>query len=193
VRIRRALPADAPAIATVHVRSWQAAYPGLVPQPYLDRLTPESRLASWWETLSADPVAGTGTLVLVDEPEGEGEVVGFAHFGRAGDDGGHQAVGQAVGEVMTIYLDPTVWGRSLGATLLEAATRELAAAGIETATLWVLETNSRARRFYERLGWRADGTTKLHDWKDFVATDVRYRLDLEATSPEDVNSRSGAS
>jgi hypothetical protein len=42
----------------------------------------------------------------------------------------------------------------------------------------VLETNARARRFYEGHGWRFDGTTKPHDWGTFVVTDVRYRVGL---------------
>jgi hypothetical protein len=45
--VRPARPGDAEAIATVHVRSWQAAYPGIVPQPVLDRLSIERRAASW--------------------------------------------------------------------------------------------------------------------------------------------------
>jgi hypothetical protein len=28
------------------------------------------------------------------------------------------------------------------------------------------------------MGWDPDGASKLHDWKAFVATDVRYRLEL---------------
>ena len=43
----RGLPHDAMAIADVHVRSWKSAYPGLIPQPYLDALRPEDRLARW--------------------------------------------------------------------------------------------------------------------------------------------------
>jgi len=52
-------------------------------------------------------------------------------------------------------------------------------AGYETATLWALDTNTRARRFYEIGGWKIDGATKLHDWGTFVCTDVRYVLDLK--------------
>ena len=54
----------------------------------------------------------------------------------------------------------------------------LRAGGYRTATLWVLATNARARQRYEHLGWTPDGATKLHDWGEFVATDVRYRRPL---------------
>ena len=54
--IRRAAVADAAAIATVQVRTWQVAYRGQLPQAYLDALTPEQResaLAERAEKMSA--------------------------------------------------------------------------------------------------------------------------------------------
>lgn len=171
--VRFAGPADAPAIANVHVRSWKAAYPGLVPQDFLDALTPEVRLGPWREILSTAPSARAATLVLVTESDDR--VLGFVSYGASRDEDAEEAV---VGEVQALYLDPTAWGRRSGADLLRAAVAELESGGFGVATLWVLETNARARRFYEKLGWRPDGTSKLHDWKAFVATDVRYRLQL---------------
>ncbi len=180
--IRDAVADDASEIATVHVRSWKVAYPGLIPQSYLDALTPQSRLGSWQERLSSVPDVGSGTLVLVVDHDAnahpqcsgdrEAEILGFTSYGPAEDDA-------AVGEIYTLYLDPSVWGGGWGERLLDAAISRLAAAGMSQASLWVLGTNERARRFYERLGWKPDGTTKLHDWKAFTATDVRYRFDLE--------------
>jgi len=41
--LRPAQPADAAAVARVHVRSWQVAYRGLLPDEYLDGLQPEDR------------------------------------------------------------------------------------------------------------------------------------------------------
>ena len=39
-------------IAEVHVRSWKGAYPGLIPQSYLDALRAEDRVGAWDETLA---------------------------------------------------------------------------------------------------------------------------------------------
>jgi hypothetical protein len=41
--------------------------------------------------------------------------------------------------------------------------------------LWVLETNTRARRFYESGGWRADGSSKTANSRGFPLVEVRYR------------------
>jgi len=173
VSIRWAVPADAAAIAEVHVRSWKAAYPGMIPQSYLDALKPETRFRTWETILASPETPGTGTLLLVDEDEER--VEGFASIGPNRDPDIEM---EGVGEVMALYLDPGSWGRGAGRTLLAAAVDEIASAGNSLATLWVLDTNEPARRFYEHLGWRADGTSKLHDWTAFVATDVRYRLEL---------------
>jgi hypothetical protein len=42
-------------------------------------------------------------------------------------------------------------------------------------TLWVLDTNERARRFYEARGWRADGTSKSDASRGSPVVEVRYR------------------
>ncbi len=45
--------------------------------------------------------------------------------------------------------------------LHDEALRTLAAGGSTSARLWVLEDNARARRFYERRGWRRDGSDRV--------------------------------
>jgi hypothetical protein len=45
--LRAARPADAPLVADVHVRAWQVAYRGLLPEEYLDRIRPEDRASRY--------------------------------------------------------------------------------------------------------------------------------------------------
>lgn len=171
--IRPAVLADALSIATVHVRSWQAAYPGLVPQDYLDSLSPEVRRPDWEDILARSCAPTRSTLVFTVEPDDD--IVGFVSYGPSGDDDDDPAT---VAEVQTLYVDPDAWGHGAGNQLLSAALVALAGAGFDQVTLWALHSNERARRFYERRGWRLDGVTKVHDWTAFVATDVRYRINL---------------
>jgi ribosomal protein S18 acetylase RimI-like enzyme len=175
--VRRATQADALAIATVHVRSWQAAYRGLLPQDYLDALEPQGRLGLWESALAATAWPSTGTLVLVDTsgPIESQAIGGFASISPTRDADDDPT---SVGELQTLYLDPGVWRRGVGSTLLQAAQEQLGRAGFHVASAWVLETNARARTFYERHHWHPDGATKLHDWGTFVVTDVRYRVPL---------------
>lgn len=171
--IRPAVLADALSIATVHVRSWQAAYPGLVPQDYLDSLSPEVRLPHWENILANATEPTRSTLVFTVEPDDD--IIGFVSYAPSADGDDDPA---KVAEVQTLYVDPGAWAQGAGDQLLSAALVALADAGFEQVTLWALHSNERARRFYERRGWKLDGVTKIHDWKAFVATDVRYRIDL---------------
>jgi len=172
MEVRPATGADALAIATVHVHSWQAAYRGLLPQSYLDGLHPLGRLDGWKDILDATRWPTTGTLVLVADT---GDVIGFAGLSPTRDDDQDQ---RSVGELQTLYLAPAAWRLGGGSMLLQAVQSHLRGAGFTVATAWVLETNARARTFYEHHHWRPDGTSKPHDWGTFVVTDVRYRVTL---------------
>jgi RimJ/RimL family protein N-acetyltransferase len=175
--VRPATIADALAIATIHVRAWQGAYRGLLPQAYLDDLDPDRRRAEWEASLAATLWPSRGTLVLCEDAAAGtgGGIVGFAGISPTRDTDEDPA---SVGELQTLYLDPRHWRRGGGTTLLTAARDHLATAGFTTATAWVLETNAKARAFYEHHHWRPDGASKLHDWGSFVVTDVRYRVPL---------------
>lgn len=189
MEIRRATGADASAIATVHVRSWQAAYRGLLPQSYLDDLDPQRQLPYWGAVLDATDWPRRGTFVLCagtdassvdaasarDNDPGAGPVVGFATISPSRDADRDPT---AVGELQTLYLHPDVWRGGGGSALLHAVQHEFGRARFHAASAWVLETNAGARRFYESRGWRPDGTTKPHDWGTFVVTDVRYQVRL---------------
>jgi ribosomal protein S18 acetylase RimI-like enzyme len=185
VRIRRAGPKDASSIADVYVRSWKGAYPGLIPQSYLDALSAQECVGAWDETLATSTWPRRGVIVLLGpvEPDTghEGPITGFVSFGPTRDeDHGTGPDAGTVGEIVTFYLDPTAFGSGGADLLMSAALVALRAADFTTAMLWVLGTNTRARRFYERRGWRPDGTTKVHDWGAFVATDERYVIDVTA-------------
>ncbi|MER7501107.1 GNAT family N-acetyltransferase [Nonomuraea pusilla] len=171
MRIREATVADARAVAAVHVRSWQAAYQGLVPQDYLDGLDPARRLPGWERLLAETAWPGKGVLVA----EAEGDVVGFAGLTPTRD---HDEDPASVGEITTIYLTPEAWGRGIGKGLMNVALGALARAGCREATLWVLDTNVRARRFYEATGWHSDGATKQDAMRGFTLTEIRYRHPL---------------
>ena len=87
----------------------------------------------------------------------DGELAGFASAGPTRDDDDPHDVG----ELYTIYLLPVAWGRGLGAALLDTAQADLARRRHRTMTIWVLEGNTRARRFYEKYGFVEVGPYKF--------------------------------
>ncbi len=76
-----------------------------------------------------------------------------------------------------LYVLPEAWGTGVADRLHERAVEALRAAGTETARLWVLAENRRARRFYERHGWYPDGSTRDVPYPPFPV-DLGYSLDL---------------
>ena len=65
-------------------------------------------------------------------------------------------------ELAALYVEPARWGTGVARALHDAALAHLRACGVAEARLWVLEGNARARRFYERGGWRlGDGSRRL--------------------------------
>jgi ribosomal protein S18 acetylase RimI-like enzyme len=160
---RAAHPADAQAIAAVHVATWRDAYAGLLPDELLAGLDVDEWAERWRGRLAA-PAEGTFALVF----ETAGQVGGFVSGGPSRDE-------FPGGEVYAIYVDPACQGRDAGRRLLAAAARHLAEARFTDASLWVLADNDPARGFYESQGWRGDGSQR--PWEPaagYSVTEVRY-------------------
>jgi len=169
--VRAATVLDAPELAAIHARSWQAAYLDLLPQDVFAQLDLSNTPERWERALRAAEWPKAGVMVAVPGPE----MVGFARFAPTRDEGEDTAL---VAEIRQIYIAPEVWGKGLGKRLMSTALARLAASGYSQATLWVLDTNSRARRFYERCGWTQDGAARHYDGYSFPMAEIRYRKHL---------------
>ncbi|MGH8180271.1 MAG: GNAT family N-acetyltransferase [Steroidobacteraceae bacterium] len=151
------------AVARVHVRAWQVAYRGLMPEDYLAGLRPEER-AQRYDFAGGDP-ARPRTLVAIEADT----VLGFATTSPARDE---DAVGQ--GELCALYVEPDCWGRGIGQALASAARSDLCGLGFRQAVLWVVAGNARAEKFYRADGWGHDGLQRARQiWNVQVET-VRY-------------------
>ena len=159
--VRPATVEDAEAIARVHTRGWHVGYA---------HVFPSEALLGWqsdperWRSTRLRPAPRSATFVAT-----RGDVVvGFAGCGPSRDEPG-------VGELYAIYVDPDAWGSGAGRLLLDRAEDALAAEGFAEATLWVLEDNPRARRFYEQAGWHDDRGRQQERFLETDVTEVRYR------------------
>jgi len=68
---------------------------------------------------------------------------------------------------------PDRWGGGVGTAAIETALHEMDLRGCTIASLWCLEENHRARRLYERLGWRATDDRREAPWPPHP-TELRY-------------------
>jgi ribosomal protein S18 acetylase RimI-like enzyme len=144
LKIRAAAPADAPAIARIHVETWRSAYRNIIPAAYLSALEVEPRVRRWEEILQK-----VRHFALVVEEAGL--IVGWISFGPCRDEGdGHEA------EIYAIYVDSVYQRGGRGSALLVAAEAQLTTSISPAATrlsVWALARNDAARRFYERHGY----------------------------------------
>jgi ribosomal protein S18 acetylase RimI-like enzyme len=169
VIVREMTAADCAAVAGVRVRGWQAAYRGLVPQAYLDAMDVAAETALRREHLAA---AGPDVVNLVAERSGA--VVGWACHGPYRD-GGAPA---ADAELYALYADPAHLSTGVGRALLTEALARCTAAGRAAMRLWVLEANTRARRFYEAAGFAPDGAEEPWHVAGAVLPELRYARTL---------------
>lgn len=149
---------------------WRKTYAGLIPASMLDGMStqPAGHLIHRLAKQSPDRT----TLVA----EFDGNVVGFVNAGRYRVD---QKPGELTdeGEIRAVYVDPEQWSRGAGLALMTEAVRWLRDSGYTPIRLWVLVDNPRARRFYERFGFRADGAASQFTIDDVALDEIRYTLD----------------
>ena len=167
VTVRRATIDDAEAIATVQIRTWQAAYRGMMPQEHLDSMD----IAARTENIRGLAKRYPQDLTLVSLGA-DGSITGFVNAGSyVGDDGPNRAEGH----IRAIYVLPEHWGSGAGRALMTQALLGLAEKGLHPVRLWVLSANERARRFYALAGFAPDGTTGV------------YRVERGGDPPVDVD------
>jgi GNAT superfamily N-acetyltransferase len=123
---------DAAAIAEIWSSGWRDAHVGLVPDALVDVRTDESFRAR------ASERVGEALVAVVD-----GVVAGFV---MVVDD-----------EVEQFYVSAAHRGTGVADALMRKAEQAVRARGHDKAWLAVVDGNARARRFYERAGWRDEG------------------------------------
>ena len=151
--IQSAGPADAEAIARIRVLSWQAGYPGLVPQAVLDAMSIEENVKQTLRRMM-DPEKKVADDWLAWQGD---DALGWLGAGRCRDE---DLANQEVGEVVALYALPEAWGLGVGHALMNFASGEFRRLGYRKAVVWVMEGNARAERFYERQGYVLDGARR---------------------------------
>lgn len=162
--IRATGPDDAEAVERLRIAGWQTAYRGILPDEYLDGLPVDA--ARRRRRLENPPAGFIDEVAVVDEG-----IVAWIASGPCRDP---DRKGPRYGEIFACYVHPHWWRKGTGRVLMGHAIDGLVRAGRDDISLWVLEGNDRARRFYETFGFGPDGTRKLMDFGELVL-EVRYR------------------
>jgi ribosomal protein S18 acetylase RimI-like enzyme len=146
IQISPASVEDAPAIATIHIQAWQAAYKDIIAADYLAALSIEQRTAMWQQKISK----GGSTLLVAKQNHA---LLGWLSYGPSRD----QDASATEAEIWAIYVASEVWSSGLGSALLLQAKTVLQARGFQTCSLWVFPQNDRAIKFYTAAGFVHDG------------------------------------
>ena len=147
VTVRFARADDAEGFVRAYELSWNSSL-GPIAGRTLDELSPfADRLASFASGIEqATPDVG------VFVAERDGAIVGVAVVGPESS---------RTSELRALYVIPDAWASGVAALLLERALQFMRSRNSTAAVLWVVVDNSRARRFYEREGWHADGRQRV--------------------------------
>ena len=170
MEIRFLQPEDDPAeISRIYEESWKYAYRGIIPQDYLDSI-PEGR---WVSSLTRE---GVRHLVLLEGSR----MIGTASVSRS-----RWEQHSGCGEIISLYFLPEYIGKGYGGHLLQRCVTELQQMGYREILLWVLEDNARARRFYEKHGFRCTGEYLDDTIGGKALREVLYTISCEETLLEE--------
>jgi len=133
MQVRAPVASETAALAKIWYDGWQDAHADLLPE----ELARHRTLESFKQRIEADL-----SCILVAGPHGH--PVGFSMIN--GD------------EFYQLYVTAAARGSGAAALLLAGAEATLERKGVKTAWLACAIGNERARRFYERQGWRYAGT-----------------------------------
>lgn len=138
---RQAKSNEAEAIATLHAKSWQVAYKGILSDDFLENEVVENRLKIWTERF-AHPAENEFICVAVEDEELKGFVCVYGN-----DDAKWGAL------IDNLHVLPELKGQGIGKRLMyEAAKWVSDNYPTPHFYLWVYEDNHQARRFYEKMG-----------------------------------------
>ncbi|MFB6189485.1 MAG: GNAT family N-acetyltransferase [Halapricum sp.] len=152
--IRRATPADRPAIRDIARRSLEASY----------SLSPEaitSAIEEWYaEPRLAETMDAEDRLLLVAEVDGQ--VVGFSEstleetavFEESSDD-------QQKGMLLWLHVDPAHRGEGIGTELFDATREQLRDQGASVVQGRVLAENTEGNSFFDRYGFVKTGKREI--------------------------------
>jgi ribosomal protein S18 acetylase RimI-like enzyme len=163
IEYRPARPSDAEVIADLHARSWRENDRGAFRDAFLDGDLPAERLQVWRERLDHPP----GNQ-LVQLSVAHTNLVGFVCAYGAPDP-------QWGSFVDNLHVAHAFKRKGIGSALMRQAGAWLASQYPELGVyLLVLEANTPARRFYERLGAQNAGVSTMETHGGGVVRGCRY-------------------
>ncbi len=113
--------------------------------------------SSRWPVLGNPDFESTTLLVLEDQQQ----IIGFAHFGPSGNElSSYDLSGRA--ELYSFYLRSDRWGTGAARVFMQQVIELLKRRGEKAVYLYAAAGSPKARRFYEKSGFRETGNTSVY-------------------------------
>ena len=140
MKVRKATSEDSIIVGEVHSKAWKSAYRGIMPDDYIDKDTASKRTEEFLESIKD----GKCTYFLLEE---SGQTAGVVKISEEND----------TLEIDSIYILNEFRGNGIGRQFMDFIKAYRTQGMI---FLWVLEDNTKARRFYENNGFVMSGDSR---------------------------------
>ncbi|MBI3715057.1 MAG: GNAT family N-acetyltransferase [Betaproteobacteria bacterium] len=141
--------AIAKTIAVLHADSWRVAYRDIYPRYFLEEELDRDRVRHWRQRVPELRTAG-GQIFLARV---RGRAAGFLCI---------EVKRPGLAYVDNLHVLPQFQRLGIASALIEYGADWARQRGCERMTLYVLEQNLPARRFYRRTGWRVEAREPRH-------------------------------
>lgn len=145
----------------IHAQSWQQAYKGIISDEYLARITPQKQAELFAKIVNS----GMADYFIFRV---NGESAGMAALCKD-----REEVDEKYGEISAIYFLSQFWGHDYTHQAMRFCLERLRENGCQIITIWVLQDNIRARKFYEKFGFAVDAKKEINIGEPLI--EVRYR------------------
>lgn len=155
MEVRKADAEDSTVVGEVHSSAWKSAYRGIIPDDYIDSDTASKRTEEFLESLKDDKC----TYFILEE---SGNAAGIVKTREENN----------TLEIESIYILNECRGKGVGRQFMDFIKTYKP---YDCITLWVLEANTKARRFYEQNGFVLNGDTRTIK-RGIELKQLRYEL-----------------
>lgn len=159
ITIRLAIPADAPHMAEIHSRSWEAAYKDIIPIEYINEKN-ATRPALFKRIITDENT--TQYVILADN-----KIVGIMCVAPPQKENitilNDCGIDDSFYELHGIYLHPDYYRKGIGTKAMEFAFNKARSNGKTNMIVWVFAENTNSIKFYEKCDFTADGATKIYN------------------------------
>ena len=166
--IRKACVDDASRIAEIHVFGWRCAYRSIITDEYLfAKASVIKRIDAFRNAIVED----VEEIYVFEETN---IIKAFMTIGKCRNEDKSKSF-----ELWGIYVEPLLTGNGIGTRMVEFCEEKAIERGYKENVLWVFQDNIKARRFYEKMGYKEDGKEEVIE--RFNTKEIRYVKELKDT------------